>query len=163
LAKYRQKESEAEEAKRKEEEEKQKKAGEFEKVIQTKDEELALTKAEKEKLLEEKKLWDERNKAQDERNKAKLEEVKKTLGEEKFKKFDSFIAGVSDPFEKAVKIEDALELFGTKEGTKGGSGVPDNGGNAGKIAEYKSKLEKGESLTPKERQEYIKILSDMKK
>jgi 5'-deoxynucleotidase YfbR-like HD superfamily hydrolase len=88
--------------------------------------------------------------------------VKKTLWEEKFKKFESFLTGVEDPFDKASKIEDALELFWTKEGGKGGSGVPDNGGNAGKIAEFKSRLEKGEALSPNERQEYIKLLSEKK-
>nr|DAT13944.1 MAG TPA: hypothetical protein [Caudoviricetes sp.] len=139
LAAYKQKEAEENEKKKKDEEEKAKQNGEYQKLIDKKDQELADYKTKQE-------AWTKREEALTAKNNSRIATLKEKLGED-FATAESLITGKTDPFELDKALDDLEKLVGKTNTTpKGGGGVPD-GNSQGKLAEFKERLSKGERLS----------------
>lgn len=101
LAAYQKKEAEENEKKKKDEEEKAKQNGEYQKLIDQKDQELADYKAKQE-------AWNKREEALTAKNTSRIEALKAKLGEN-WSTAESLITGKTDPFE----LEEALNALET--------------------------------------------------
>lgn len=154
LASYKQKEAEENEKRRKDEEEKAKQNGEYEKLIEQKDQELANYKSKQE-------AWNKREEALIAKNTSRIEALKAKLGE-KWSTAESLITGKTDPFELEETLNSIEELYGGASNTppKGGGGIPDATGN-GRLAELKEILQKGGRLTAWEQREYFRLLHEL--
>lgn len=139
LAAYKQKEAEENEKKKKDEEEKAKQNGEYQKLIDQKDQELADYKTKQE-------AWTKREEALTAKNNSRIATLKEKLGED-FATAESLITGKTDPFELEKALDDLEKLVGKSHApTKGGGDIPD-GNSQGKLAEFKERLSKGERLS----------------
>lgn len=140
LAAYKQKEAEENEKKKKDEEEKAKQNGEYQKLIDQKDQELADYKAKQE-------AWTKREEALTTQNNSRIEALKTKLGET-WPTAESLITGKTDPFELATTLDAVEKLHGesSKNPPKGGGNIPDGNGS-GRLTELKEILQKGGRLT----------------
>lgn len=156
LAAYQKKEAEENEKKKKDEEEKAKQNGEYQKLIDQKDQELADYKAKQE-------AWTKREEALTAQNNSRIEALKTKLGEA-WPTAESLITGKTDPFELATTLDAVEKLHGegTKNPPKGGGDVPDGNGS-GRLTELKEILQKGGRLTSWEQREYFKLLNELEK
>lgn len=153
LAAYKQKEAEENEKKKKDEEEKAKQNGEYQKLIDKKDQELADYKTKQE-------AWTKREEALTAKNNSRIATLKEKLGED-FATAESLITGKTDPFELDKALDDLEKLVGKTNTTpKGGGGVPD-GNSQGKLAEFKERLSKGERLSTWEQREFFRLLNEL--
>ena len=153
LAAYKQKEAEENEKKKKDEEEKAKQNGEYQKLIDKKDQELADYKTKQE-------AWTKREEALTAKNNSRIAALKEKLGED-FATAESLITGKTDPFELEKALDDLEKLVGKNNTTpKGGGGVPDGNGQ-GKLAEFKERLSKGERLSTWEQREFFRLLNEL--
>ena len=154
LAAYKQKEAEENEKKKKDEEEKAKQNGEYQKLIDQKDQELADYKAKQE-------AWTKREEALTTQNNSRIEALKTKLGEA-WPTAESLITGKTDPFELATTLDAVEKLHGesSKNPPKGGGNIPDGNGS-GRLTKLKEILEKGGRLTAGEQREFFRLAHEL--
>lgn len=106
LEAYKKKEAEEAEKQKKDEEEKAKKNGEYQKLIDQKDQELANYKSKQEAWNKREEAWNKREEALTAKNTSRIEALKTKLGEN-WSTAESLITGKTDPFE----LEEALNAL----------------------------------------------------
>jgi len=154
LAEYEKKEAEEAEKKKQADEEEAKKKGEFEKLLNQKDQELSDFKKKEE-------AWKQREEDLKSRNAERVETLKKDLWEN-WKDAESLISDIEDPFKLSSKLDSLEKLYASKKSSKssGGSNMPSWWKNEGRLAELQERANKGEYLTPWETQEMLKLARD---
>jgi len=148
LDKYKAEEKQREAEKQKADEEKAKQNGEYEKLIAQKDQEIEAFKKQQE-------TWENREKAVSERNNQRIAELEKSFGDN-WESTKALISDITDPFVLSTKLDSLEKLSWKKDTPKWWSDIPSSQTN-GKLADFKARLEKGETLTANEQREYFRL------